>query len=357
VHAQGTGPEYTRFRSKLLGTSGGSKTTIRGVALTRMQAEGRTLLTYGNVTLQHTQRNTPSLFGAGLIDKISDATLASLEGQTPLRGPNVTVVAGADGSGTNTGSPTPRRFGWKGQTPTLRDFVAGACANELGLQTKGIPQAANVTDPGYRSDHVDMTPQQLDALVAYVASLPPPKRLQPKSAAESAAITRGAVLFGQAKCQTCHIQDVENVQGIYSDLQLHDMGQALSDPSGSALAISTPRGMPQKAVRPEDFDDPDRVETRPTPPSKVVVQTQQVVSSSERYFGQVSVGLAAIWRTPPLWGVRDSAPYLHDGRAETLQQAIEMHGGEAVESATHFRNLTSADRSDLLAFVNSLGAP
>ena len=34
------------------------------------------------------------------------------------------------------------------------------------------------------------------------------------------------------------------------------------------------------------------------------------------------------WRTPPLWGIRDSGPYLHDGRATTLEQAIAIHGGE-----------------------------
>src|SRR6185369_13240950 len=42
------------------------------------------------------------------------------------------------------------------------------------------------------------------------------------------------------------------------------------------------------------------------------------------------------WRTPPLWGVRDSGPYLHDGRAETLEQAIAFHGGEATNSAKKF---------------------
>ncbi len=35
------------------------------------------------------------------------------------------------------------------------------------------------------------------------------------------------------------------------------------------------------------------------------------------------------WKTPPLWGVRDSGPYLHDGRAITIEEAIEWHGGES----------------------------
>jgi CxxC motif-containing protein (DUF1111 family) len=35
----------------------------------------------------------------------------------------------------------------------------------------------------------------------------------------------------------------------------------------------------------------------------------------------------AEWRTAPLWGVADSGPYLHDGRANSLAEAIELHGG------------------------------
>ena len=35
------------------------------------------------------------------------------------------------------------------------------------------------------------------------------------------------------------------------------------------------------------------------------------------------------WRTPPLWGVADSAPYMHDGRAPTLADAVKLHGGQA----------------------------
>ncbi len=39
------------------------------------------------------------------------------------------------------------------------------------------------------------------------------------------------------------------------------------------------------------------------------------------------------WRTPPLWGFRDSGPYLHDGRAQTLEEAVAMHGGQGAFAA------------------------
>ena len=60
------------------------------------------------------------------------------------------------------------------------------------------------------------------------------------------------------------------------------------------------------------------------------------------------------WRTPPLWGVADSAPYLHDGRAETLSEAIAAHGGEAKFSTMKYLALPRSDRMAMIAFLNSL---
>ena len=55
------------------------------------------------------------------------------------------------------------------------------------------------------------------------------------------------------------------------------------------------------------------------------------------------------WRTPPLWGVADSAPYLHDGRAKTLEEAITMHGGQGARSAKNYRSLNTTEQAQLLA--------
>jgi CxxC motif-containing protein (DUF1111 family) len=62
----------------------------------------------------------------------------------------------------------------------------------------------------------------------------------------------------------------------------------------------------------------------------------------------------ADWRTTPLWGLGERTRYLHDGRARTLQGAIQAHGGEAATAATNFRALTPADREALLAFLSAL---
>jgi CxxC motif-containing protein (DUF1111 family) len=63
------------------------------------------------------------------------------------------------------------------------------------------------------------------------------------------------------------------------------------------------------------------------------------------------------WRTPPLWGLRDSAPYLHDGRAETVLEAIAMHGGETEKTRNRFFSLSYEDQAAVLAFLDTLAAP
>ena len=55
--------------------------------------------------------------------------------------------------------------------------------------------------------------------------------------------------------------------------------------------------------------------------------------------------------TPPLWGLRDSGPYLHDGRAATIDQAIAMHGGEGTRAARRFVQLTPDRRLQLTLFL------
>ncbi len=64
--------------------------------------------------------------------------------------------------------------------------------------------------------------------------------------------------------------------------------------------------------------------------------------------------------TRPLWGVADTAPWMHDGRALTLTEAIEMHDSENSEgsdSAKNFKNLSKADQTKVITFLSSLRLP
>ncbi len=62
-----------------------------------------------------------------------------------------------------------------------------------------------------------------------------------------------------------------------------------------------------------------------------------------------------------LWGlglapnVQGGNTYLlHDGRAHSIEQAIEMHGGEAAVSEGRFANLSASDKAALITFLKSL---
>jgi CxxC motif-containing protein (DUF1111 family) len=127
---------------------------------------------------------------------------------------------------------------------------------------------------------------------------------------------------------------VARIDGIYSDLLLHDMGAELSD-----AAPAIPAGAPR--VSSGGYGGGSNV--LPSSPGTPITS-----SLAE---------LRREWRTPPLWGVRDSAPYLHDGRATTLEEAIRAHGGEAAGVVTKFRELTAMERDSLLAFLDTLAAP
>ena len=45
---------------------------------------------------------------------------------------------------------------------------------------------------------------------------------------------------------------------------------------------------------------------------------------------------------------------LHDGRAQSIEEAILWHGGEAEQTRERFAGLSESARSDLINFVNSL---
>jgi CxxC motif-containing protein (DUF1111 family) len=63
---------------------------------------------------------------------------------------------------------------------------------------------------------------------------------------------------------------------------------------------------------------------------------------------------ASTFLTENLWGVGSTAPYLHDGRATTLTEAILEHSGEADASRAAFVALPAADRESVIAFLENL---
>jgi CxxC motif-containing protein (DUF1111 family) len=266
------------------------------------------------------QRNTPALFGASIIDAIPDeAILANERKQRPTLG-----LVGLNGEQFPTGRAARLahkrvgKFGWKANIGNLSDFVRIACANELGLGNPLQAQPASLSKPDYRPRGLDLTDRQCDQMTAYIASLPRPREIVPAAPSDAARAVAGKKHFKQLGCVNCNTPDLAEAQGIYSDLLLHQMGEGLG--GGGSYGDS-----PAESV---DAPDSDGGSTSPSE-----------------------------WRTPPLWGVADSAPYLHDGRAATLAGAIKLHAGQAAPSATRFTALSDVQQDELIAFLNTLQAP
>ena len=192
--------------------------------------------------------------------------------------------------------------------------------NELGLGNPLQAQPASLSQPEYRPRGLDLTDQQCDQMTAFIASLPPPREVLPPSAAEAARAIAGKKHFKQIGCVNCHTPDLAEAQGIYSDLLLHEMGEGLGGGGGGFYGAEPPV--------PSEEPDSDGGSTSPSE-----------------------------WRTPPLWGVADSTPYLHDGRAATLAEAIKLHAGQASSSANRFTRLSDVQQEELIAFLNTLRGP
>src|SRR5262249_34681366 len=138
-------------------------------------------------------------------------------------------------------------------------------------------------------------------------------------------------------------------------LLLHDMGPDTGD-AGSY-------GVFQPQSPGDNADDPlaGLIGDTPQMPFQSILRPGQRgpnVANVEEKIPEKMIGAGRQERRPPpLWGVRDSAPYLHDGRAKSLEQAIALHGGEGQLSANRFYRLKAEERSQVLAFLRSLIAP
>jgi CxxC motif-containing protein (DUF1111 family) len=241
-------------------------------------------------------RNAPDLYGKGLIDALPDSVIAT--GAVPkadgVQG-RVHWVKGLDGK------ERVGRFGWKADTATLKQFVADAFRNELGITSPLTPvDIAPAGQPNHHHCFGEGTDPEddgstIEAVTAFVASLPPPRAQSTNP--------RGEALFKALGCDACHTPSLplgDQQLWLYSDLLLHDLGP--------------------------DLDDK-------------VVQ------------GQAS---GRDWRTTPLWGLGTRMRFLHDGRARTLIEAILAHGGEATEAKQRYLRLLPRDSDALLAFLSCL---
>ena len=239
-------------------------------------------------------RQTPPAFGLGLIASIPEAIIVANEDPSDADGD------GISGRAHHLSDGRLGRFGWRADVPSVEEFTRDAMTNELGLT---VPVEAGLTfgrsTDGDAASDPELSQPDLDALRFYLASLAPPPRTDPTDPL----VVSGQAVFEDAGCAECH-RTLMNGAGtevpLYSDLLIHDVA-----PSG---AVGIGSG-----------------------------------DASGREF-----------RTPPLWGIAGTGPYMHDGLAGTLDEAIARHESEGAAAASAVSALSAGDREALLRFLASL---
>jgi CxxC motif-containing protein (DUF1111 family) len=159
--------------------------------------------------------------------------------------------------------------------------------------------------------------RQFRQLVAFVETLPRPVEIPHTSPADQERAVRGKQMFVEVGCAVCHIPDLGGVKGIYTDFLLH----RLDDGNPNGPDGNYGGALPNQPPPPEDQPHPSE------------------------------------WKTPALWGVADSAPYMHDGKAPNLESAIIRHGGDAKLVREAYKKLSASDQQTVIAFLKTLKAP
>lgn len=257
-------------------------------------------------------RLAPQLVGLGLLEAIPENTLrAHVDAEDAdgdgVRGELVVVRSpslGRDAIG---------RFGWRSESATVRDFVAGAFAEDIGITSElhpseGCPGPQDACRATPHGGTPELTTDKLDKVTFFAKTLAVPAR---RSLGDALAL-RGESAFDAMGCATCHVPRTltgkstiaalsEQTIFPYTDLLLHDMGRGLGGDDG-------------------------RTKTR----------------------------------TPPLWGlglhgtVNGHTRFLHDGRAGSTLEAVLWHGGEGEPARRAFVMASANDRAALLRFLETL---
>jgi hypothetical protein len=225
-------------------------------------------------------------------------------------------------------------FGRKGEFATVRGFDLEALAFHLGMQ------AAEVVGEDVDADGDGVANEilagEVSVLDVHNVTLP-----RPRQEAGAAAANRGKQLFDEIGCADCHVPEL-STRSRFLPLAFPEVD---ADPSQNTyleidLSAKQPGFRRQGAgVLVPLFSDlkrhymgPDLAESAGFPLDEVFI-------------------------TARLWGVADTAPYLHDGRATTLTEAILFHGGDAQAARDRFEASRDDDRIALLEFLRTLRTP
>jgi cytochrome c peroxidase len=259
----------------------------------------------------------------------------------------------------------------------LRAFVREGANNELGMQ------AVELVGHGVDGDHDGVVDElsvgDITALEIYVAAQPRPVTrvelaahglIEPLTPEEIEAIEQGETLFSQIGCDQCHrptltVEDpvfhapsqspfyrdavfpgglqpraegVDTIRAISYDMTRDLLDNIVETPDGEEVHLGVFTSDPQGGTPIPLYADLKRHDMGPELADAV---------------DEIGTG-PSVWLTRALWGVGSTDPYLHDGRATTLAEAIRAHGGEAAAVRDAYVALGDDERAQIIAFLENM---
>jgi hypothetical protein len=237
-----------------------------------------------------------------------------------------------------------RPFGWKGEEASLRRMIEEASRVHFGAQSILLEAAYRTQpDPETLGPGPDWWDPDADGVLReieegsitlaalYLALLEVPVIEPPADPTLLARWSRGSAAMATLGCESCHQRTLQLHNRVWTERPETTDGPGVSvhllvdgdQPKGNDL-VALFSDLKRHAMGPE-LADPA--------PGRLPADT---------------------FLTRPLWGVADTGPWMHDGRAATLREAIEAHGGEAAAARDAFLSAPQADQGDLLLFLTSL---
>ncbi len=273
------------------------------------------------------ERASLNIMGDGFVEAIADSTFTSIQAAQPssLRGQIIKVPVLEAPGVTRTG-----RFGWKNQHASLLSFSADAYLNEMGITSplqpnentsNGASVAAfdDVPDPEEAPTAAEPFGPDVEIFARFMRALKAPPR--DTALAATADSKAGELLFSQIGCAHCHTPTITTAP----------VGTVIN---GGKFVV--PAALGDKIIHPySDFMLHD-VGT-----GDGIVQNGGASSRNKL-------------RTPPLWGLRTRARFMHDGFNVTRNGAILRHGGEAAGVINNYNSLSTTQKNQLITFLNSL---
>lgn len=347
------------------------------------------------------QRNTPHLFGAGGLQRLAEEMTTDLQAaveqardEACARPTNVLVsletkkvsfgtasigcfsddddLSGIEGIDDDL---VVKAFQWKGNFKTIREFNRDAANNELGMQAVELVGYSVDGDGDLISNEFSVG--DMTAMAVYLAAQPRPSskmelnqlRLLSLTREEIGSIRRGEQVFSETGCADCHRPRMVINQPVFSEPSQTPEYMELEFPNGQwtiteGIDPANPISVDLTADQPDNI-----LNVRGREIHFGAFEKTHNGGAIVRLYGDLKRhdmgdGLAenidetgsgkSVWLTKELWGVGSTAPYLHDGRATTLTEAILDHDGEAKPSRDEAASLSESDFAAMIAFLDNL---